>query len=152
LNENIGGIISLKVSRETGKKTYELGLGVHGLTPEQRRENGRKGATKGATKGGKKAKELGVGIHGRTRKEMVEDGRKGGKISGKKHKENNTGIFGLTPEQTSENARKAGKLGSKITNSQKWMCLETGFITNPGNLTKYQNKKGIDTSKRIRIS
>jgi hypothetical protein len=152
LNENVGGIISLKVLRETGKKTYELGLGVHGLTPEQRRENSRKGARKGSIKGGKKIKELGIGIHGRTKEQIKKDSIKGGKISGKNHKENKTGIFGLTPEQTSENARKAGKLGSKITNSQKWMCLETGFITNPGNLTKYQNAREIDTSKRIRIS
>ena len=152
LNENVGGIISLKVLRETGKKTYELGLGVHGLTPEQRCENGRKGARKGSIKGGKKTYELGIGIHGRTKEQIKKDSKKGGKISGKNHKENKTGIFGLTPEQTSENARKAGKLGSKITNSQKWMCLETGFITNPGNLTKYQNARWIDTSKRIRIS
>ena len=164
LNENCGGIISLKILRESGKKygklagklggkkTYELGLGVHGLTPKQRRENGRKGARKGARKGGKKAKELGLGVHGRTKEQIKKDSKKGGKISGKKHKENKTGIFGLTPEQTSENARKAGKIGSKITNSQKWMCLETGFITNPGNLTKYQRKRGIDTSKRVRIS
>ena len=37
------------------------------------------------------------------------------------------------------------------TNLQKWMCLKTGFITNPGNLTKYQRARGIDTSKRKRI-
>jgi len=35
---------------------------------------------------------------------------------------------------------------------QKWKCLETGFITNAGNLTQYQRAKNIDTSKRIRIS
>jgi hypothetical protein len=34
---------------------------------------------------------------------------------------------------------------------QKWKCIETGFITNAGNLTKYQRARGIDTSKRIRI-
>lgn len=37
------------------------------------------------------------------------------------------------------------------TNLQKWACLETGFITNPGNLTKYQKARNIDTSKRKRI-
>ena len=35
---------------------------------------------------------------------------------------------------------------------QKWKCLETGFITNAGNLAKYQRARNIDTSKRIRIS
>jgi hypothetical protein len=41
---------------------------------------------------------------------------------------------------------------SKKVASQRWKCLETGFITNTGNLTKYQRKRGIDTSERIRIS
>jgi hypothetical protein len=44
-----------------------------------------------------------------------------------------------------------GKVGSKKTNSQKWMCLETGYITTSGPLTSYQNARGIDTSKRKRI-
>ena len=38
------------------------------------------------------------------------------------------------------------------TNSQRWMCLETGFITSAGNLVQYQRARGIDTSKRKRIS
>jgi len=29
--------------------------------------------------------------------------------------------------------------------------LETGFITNPGSLTRYQRARVIDTSKRVRI-
>jgi len=34
---------------------------------------------------------------------------------------------------------------------QKWKCLETGFITNAGNLAKYQRARGIDTSQRVRV-
>lgn len=34
---------------------------------------------------------------------------------------------------------------------QKWKCLETGFITNAGNLTKYQKARGIDTLQRVRV-
>ena len=49
-----------------------------------------------------------------------------------------------TPEQRSENAKKA--------NSIKFQCTETGFITNPANLSRYQRARGIDTSKRIRLS
>jgi ribosomal protein L44E len=49
-----------------------------------------------------------------------------------------------TPEQRSEAARKK--------NSVKFQCTETGFITNAGNLTRYQRARGIDTSNRIRIS
>ena len=44
-----------------------------------------------------------------------------------------------------------GLIGGKTTSSQRWECLETGFITNAGNLTKYQRARGIDTSKRKRI-
>jgi hypothetical protein len=140
-----------KGGKISGEKTKELGLGIHGLTQEQRCESSRKGGKIGGKIGGKKAKKLGVGVHGRTKEQMVEHGRKGGKIGGKKSKELGVGLHGLTPEQTSENGRKGGNSASKITNSQKWMCLETGFVTNPGNLTKYQKKRDIDTSKRIRI-
>ncbi len=38
------------------------------------------------------------------------------------------------------------------TNSQKWMCLETEYITTSGPLTAYQRRRGINTSKRKRIS
>lgn len=170
LNENVGGIISLEMSRKGGEISKELGIGIFGLTAEQRRENSKKAGKIGGkiggirtkelaigiyarTKeqiiedgriGGKKAKELGVGVHGRAKEQMTEDGKKGGK----KSKELGVGIFGLPPEQLGENGRK----GSKKTNSQKWECTETGFIANPGNLTQYQRARGIDTSKRIRLS
>ena len=42
------------------------------------------------------------------------------------------------------------KKGKKI-NSQKWMCLETGFVTNSGSLSRYQMKRGIDRTKRIKL-
>tara|TARA_R110000868_G_C10716045_1_gene750376 strand:- start:9 stop:842 length:834 start_codon:yes stop_codon:yes gene_type:complete len=135
-----------------GKKVKELGVGIHGRTKEQMSEDG-----KNAGKiGGKKSKELGLGAHGRTKDQMTEDGKKGGKIGGKKSKELGLGFHGLTPEQKSENARKGGKIGGKKggkkTNSQKWKCIETGYVSNPGALTNYQRNRGIDTSKRKRIS
>ena len=211
LNENCGGIISLDILKENGKRvsekysslngikngnrTKELGIGIHGRTKEQMTEDGRKGGlitgkrcyelgegifqrtkeqiSEDARKGAEKVKELGIGIHGRTKEQMTEDGRKGGKIAGTKNYEMKIGIFGrneeqhtidskiggkiakelglgihaLTPEQQTQRSKKAGK----NTSSQKWICLETGFITNPGFLTKYQKKRGIDTSKRKRI-
>ena len=119
---------AIENGRKAGKKTYELGLGAFGMSPEKRKEASIRG-----------------GING---------GKIGGKISGKKTYELGIGIHGLTLEQKKENGKKFGKLGSKKTNSQKWMCLETGFIANPGNLTQYQKARGIDTSKnnRRRIS
>jgi hypothetical protein len=79
-------------------------------------------------------------------------GEKYGSINGLKTKENKTGIFSLTKEERSKNAKINGRIGGKISSNQKWKCLETGFITNPGNLTKYQKTRNIDTSKRVRIS
>jgi hypothetical protein len=120
----------------------------------------------GGSIGGKKAKELGLGIHALTTEQRIEIGKK----SSETNKKNGTGVYGMTFEQRRENGKKvkelgvgifamttdelieAGKKGNKITNSQRWECLETGFITNPGNLTKYQKARDIDTSKRKRIS
>jgi hypothetical protein len=72
--------------------------------------------------------------------------------AGKKSKELGIGIHGIPKEERVENARKAGLVGGKNTSSQKWICLDTGHITNAGALTTYQRNRGIDTSKRKRIS
>jgi hypothetical protein len=40
----------------------------------------------------------------------------------------------------------------KKTSPQQWMCEETGYISTPGGLSSYQKKRGIDTSKRVRLS
>jgi hypothetical protein len=134
LNESCGGYVSLNVLKLAGKKggkrggqkAKELKLGFHSLTLEQRRENGRKYGTKSGKMGTK------------------EDKSKAGKIAGQKNKENKIGICGLSLEQRRENV--------KITNSQMWECTVTGYKNRPGPLTRYQKKRGIDTSKRIRIS
>ncbi len=148
-----------------GKKAKELGVGIHAFTPEQRRENSKKGGEKAKELGigicglspeqrrenGKKLKELGIGIHGYTKEQKSDIG----KIGGDKCRELDIGIFSLTKEELSEAGKRGGKIGGKIsgkiTSSQKWECTETGFIANPGNLTQYQRRMGIDTTKRIRI-
>ena len=166
LNETCGGTYSLDICRKAGQigreRAKELQVGIYSLTPEQRVENG------------KKTKELGLGIFAMSKEEKV-------KIA-KENEKNKIGIFGLTPEQRSNNAKMSGKISGKICfekklgifgmdytdkkeaerkggsvtasklNNQKWMCLETGYITTPGPLIKYQKARGIDTSKRRRIS
>jgi hypothetical protein len=170
LNESCGGKISLQVLIENGKKMGKIngkrhkenGTGFFSLSIEQRIENGKKrgnerkvqkngvcGRSKekmseDGKKGAQKAKELGVGVHSLTLEQKKEAGRKGGKRSAIKNKESKIGIFSLTQEQLSENAKKA--------NSQKWRCLETGYITNAGALSAYQKARNIDTSKRVRVS
>lgn len=100
---------------------------------------------------GKYVAENKLGAHAYSSQQLKEWGCKGGKLGGKKsgenHYKNKTGIFSLSKEQISEN----GKIGGKKVSSQKWMCLETGFICNAGGLTGYQRKRNIDTSLRRRL-
>jgi len=145
LNENCGGIVSLDVKREVGKMNYELKRGFFKYSKEERIEFSKNAGKIGGKKGGQRTKELGVGFFSMPEEEKKKARSKGGKtgIGGRKAKELGVGVCGLTKEQRRENA--------KITNSQRWMCLETGFITNAGTLTGYQRARGIDTSKRVRV-
>ena len=36
-------------------------------------------------------------------------------------------------------------------NNQLWMCLNTGYVTTPGPLTRYQKSRGIDVSLRRKL-
>jgi hypothetical protein len=182
LNESCGGIMSLDSKRKNGKKVAENhkknGTGIYALTPEQKSEGGKKGGKVGGKTGGKISGriqyELGIGIHGmtfeerserskknglkhkenktgvcgRSKEKMIEDGKRGGSISGKKTYECKLGIHSLDLKQRVENAIKGGE---KVS-SQKWKCTETGYVSNAGALTKYQRARGIDTSKRVRLS
>jgi hypothetical protein len=137
LNESIGGFFTLEQQKQggkiggklTGKLNYEKGIGLGSITKEQRIENGKKASK--------------------------EDKSRAGKLGANKLKELGLGIFALTLEQRRENGRKASRVGrsknGKKVCSQKWMCLETGYITNSGALSNYQKHRGIDTSKRKRI-
>lgn len=40
----------------------------------------------------------------------------------------------------------------KPLNSNKWMCLETGYISTAAGLHSYQRARGIDPSKRVAVS
>ena len=157
LNENVGGLMSLEINRKSGKKSAETNkkqnTAIFGLTKKQLKEQG--------ILGGKKSYELGVGIHSLTTEQIRENSKKGGQ----KTKELGIGVCGLSLEQRIEIGRKNYKNGIglasitkekrkeivKTTNSQRWMCLETGHITTSGPLTKYQRARGICTLKRVRI-
>jgi hypothetical protein len=93
---------------------------------------------------GKNSQKNKTGLYGRSPEEI----KRHASIGGKETKKLKRGIHGLTPEEMSEN----GKKGSKKTNSQMWICLETGYVSNSGALSNYQKKRSIDTSKRRRIS
>jgi len=144
LNENCGGKFSIKHQKEAAKKSglshKQNGTGFFKLTKKERSELSKKCGRMG----GNKTKELGVGIFSLTPEEKSVVSKR----AGKKVKELSIGIFSRTPEQISEDSKKGG---SKTAN-QKWKCLETGYVTNAGALTHYQKARGIDTSKRKRVS
>jgi hypothetical protein len=152
LNERCGSNFSLKVLSENGKrvgkisgnKHKENGTGVFSQTKEQMSQNGKKGT--------QIQKEMETGVWGLTPEQRTQmgkkGGKKGGKIMGQRHYEEGTGIFSLSPEEKLENCSKGGLKA----NSQKWMCIETGFISTSGPLAIYQRKRGIDISKRVRVS
>jgi hypothetical protein len=149
LNANCAGMISLEVARKIGTKLYEERRGVHSFTVEERRQIGRKTYESG--KGcfsvplerkieiGRKMYEEKIGCFSVPPEVRVEISKK---LCAEKR-----GIYSLTDEQKFERSSRAGK----NTSSQKWMCEETGYVTNAGALTVYQGNRGIDTSKRKRI-
>jgi hypothetical protein len=118
LNENCCGRISLEIRRKTGRRCYELGVGVHARTKEQRIEDGKKA--------GQKTYELGVGIHSLSKEERSENGKKSyqlglailskeersqtGKKVGQKNYELGVGIHNLTRKEKSECGKKVMKL------------------------------------------
>ena len=81
------------------RRQYNQGIGIHGLTPKERSEAGRKGGSKG----GKKQYQEGTGIHAQTTEEKIEIGRIGGKALYEKGR----GIFSFTKKDLSEAGKKA---------------------------------------------
>lgn len=156
--------------KKGGEKAKEFSLGIHSLTKEQLSENSKKMVEKHRktgtglftltneqrSKGGLKNKELGLGFFSMTEEEQQKARSKAGKVGGKRAAELKVGAHGRTKEQMSEDGKKVSKSvriqAGKTTSSQRWMCLETNYITTPGALTHYQRAKGIDTSKRVRVS
>jgi hypothetical protein len=139
LNENVGGILSTNAVKMGGKIMGKIRgtlnrdekLGIFGMSLDEK------------IMIGKRNYELKLGIHARTPEKMSEDGKK----ATQKAKELNVGIYPQTIEQKSE----YGKMGGKSVSSQVWECTITGFRTNAGSLSRYQMKREIETSNRIRI-
>ena len=141
--------ISIIAGKKSGKKAHQNKTGIHAFTKEQRSLIGKKNC-----------KEK-IGCFSISPEERSKIGYK----SGKKAHQNKTGIHAFTKEQKSELAKRNyrnGKGISSITpeqrkqinlelNSKRWQCTETGFISNAGALSGYQKKRGIDTTKRIKL-
>lgn len=107
---------------------------------------------------GRKNVEGGRGIlntdyrNSREYKEMCSEN---GKITGRGNVEEGRGIMNpdyMTSEECKKQKSDAGKIGGVATGSQKWMCLSTGHILSPGPLSRYQKSRGIDTSRRVKLT
>jgi hypothetical protein len=154
LNENFGGMISLEILRKNGKKCghiggnkigqihKENGTGICGIPIEERRKNSKKGGKIS----GEKHKKNGTGVFGRSKEKMTEDGKRGGKKAAETNKKNGTSFYGIPIEERRKNSRKA----EKVTNSQKWECCETGYVSTAAGVVSYQKGRKIDTSKSNR--
>jgi len=126
-----------------GEKCRDLKLGFFSMSEEERHLQ----RSKAGKISGKIMYDNKKGIFSRSKEQMTIDGRK----SAEKQKELGIGLYGLTFEQRSKIGKKYGKQNAKKLNSQKWRCTVTGKISTYGPLTLYQKKRGIDTSKRIRV-
>lgn len=148
LNENAGGCFSEGVCRKNGKAVMAkmskeakadraANLLAHENTRKARSANGRAtGAANGRAGSAKIPKETRVAnaaamnAHENTQKARAAN---------------------AAALNSYENTKKNRADNGKNSTSQRWQCLVTGFITNPGNLSKYQKAKGIDASLRKRV-
>jgi hypothetical protein len=124
-----------ELGRLTGRKVYEEGLGIFATSVEERIQF--------CKMNGRRLYDENLGMFSMTFEERSELGRKN-YAKGK-------GIFSLTEEQKFERSSKGGKKSSKITNSQRWKCCETGYISTSAGVVMYQKGRGIDTSKNNRV-
>lgn len=153
LNQHCGGNFSLETRRKNGKNTAEihkqLKIGLYGMTTEQRQENSRKmvNERRGCHKLSKEERSIisknVAKINLENKSGLYENLTKNGKKGAEVNRKNGTGLFSFTYEYRSEITKK--------TNSQKWKCTITGYVSNPGALSNYQKHRGIDTSNRIKI-
>ena len=100
---------------KNGKKTYELGLGIHKLTSKEKGELG------------KKNYELGLGIHGLSREKRSENGKKSYQ----------KGLAKLTKEQRNEIAKKTGAIFAEKYSKEFTLISPEGEIVSGKNVSKF---------------
>jgi hypothetical protein len=150
---------------ESGKRCAREGLGFH--TFEHRSAAGKVGGKVGGKAIHEEKDEEGKSKHGVKCAELLhstknEDGKSvvAVKSMEKLHADKNPdgkSIHALRCLQKihslkDENGKSVvGVKVAKNTNSQRWMCLTTGHVSNPGALSRYQQKRGISTDPENRV-
>jgi hypothetical protein len=177
LNENCLGVFSLEQKRKAGKiggeiggkivgkRAYELGIGIFGMTDEEKREVSLRGVEtqrknntgifaitneqrrENVKKSHETQRKENKGFFGMTKEQKSEAGKKGGSIGGKKSQETlknkKLGIYGLTPEERIENGKKGGKISGRKTYENK-----TGLFSMTEDERKQANKKVAETNRK----
>ncbi|MFH1801896.1 MAG: hypothetical protein ABH864_00420 [archaeon] len=117
------------VGAENGRRTYESGSGIHGMSAEQRSEIGRRNYEQGngigglsteqrreiGRKSGEKNRDEGTGVHGLDREQRVENAGHAGRIGGRVSYERGAGTFAIGPERRISLARKGGRIGGRVS-------------------------------------
>ena len=130
LNEHTGGRFSEEICRTNGKSTGASNLAK--IPREVLVANGKANMTpERARKHGKETTET----------NLLPNCSKNGKSTGP----------GNGRATGPANGRANGPANARAVASQRWQCLLTGFVANPGNLYQYQRARGIDTSLRVRL-
>ena len=154
-----------KVQIEAGKRCAQEGLGFH--TPERRSAGGKVGGRKGGKVIHEMKNEEGKSQHGLRCAEILhrtknDQGKSAiavesmEKLHAEKTEEGKSVHALRCLEKIHSVKDENGKsvVGVKLaknTNSQKWMCLTTGYISNPGALSRYQRKRGLSTGAENRV-
>ena len=150
---------------EAGKRCSREGLGFH--TFEHRSAGGRVGGKIGGVRIHRKKNEEGKSEHGIRCAELLHSTKNDqgksviavksmGKLHAEKTDEGKS-VHALRclrkiHSVKDENGKSAvGVKVAKNTNSQKWMCLTTGYVSNPGALSRYQQKRGLPTGPENRV-
>jgi hypothetical protein len=150
---------------EAGKRCAREGLGFH--TFECRSAGGKVGGKIGGKEIHRKKNEEGKSEHGVRCAELLHSTKNDqgksviavesmGKLHAEKTDEGKS-MHALRCLQKihsvkDENGKSVvGVKVAKNTNNQEWMCLTTGYVSNPGALSRYQQKRGLSIGSENRV-
>lgn len=141
LNEHTGGYMSLEACKKAGAASFtskknrmteeEISSYYSSMSQKAHEERDQDGKS-----------ELGK-INGKRLNEVIHSSRDDNGKS--KHALNCNKII------HSQKDDKGRSLVAMKTSSQRWLCLETGHISAPGPLTRYQLARGIDPERRVQL-
>ena len=136
-----------KGGRESGRANARLGKGI--CAPGMATKGGKIGGASNATnKTGFCSPEW------LNSEECSKQRRANGLVSGTKNASDKKGFCSpewLNSEECLEQRKRNGVKTASLLNSEKWRCVVTGKVSTAGPLTRYQKKRGIDPSLRVKV-